>query len=85
MKALMIAAVGALLVMSSAQAQSPTNSTVEGGQTAPANGQGAPSVAAPTGTLAPNSTATGTLQTPGDVAARQPTTQNSGSPIAKAP
>ncbi len=70
----------------SGRAQSPSNATIEGGQTAPANGAGAPNAAAPTGQIGGGgNVGVTTTQTPGDAAAQQPTTANSGSPVATTP
>ena len=82
MKALAIAALALVTIAGGARAQSSTNSTIAGGQTAPSNSAGAPSAAAPTGALPGGSNGSKTAQLPGDTAAGQPTTSNSGSPVA---
>lgn len=82
MKTIIVAIAGLALSAGAVLAQSPSNATISGGQTAPANSAGASSAAAPTGQLGGGAVGVQTPQTPGDKAAQQPTTANSGSPVA---
>ena len=84
-KIILAAAVTASCISGSAWAQSPTNSTIQGNQTAPSNSAGTSSAAAPTSQLNQTGVGTGTAQLPGDKAANQPTTANSGNAVATTP
>ncbi len=85
MKQIILTAMAVFCIGGVAWAQSPTNSTIQGGQTAPSNSAGAASSAAPTSQLNQTGIGVTTPQLPGDRAANQPTTENSGSAVATTP
>ena len=85
MRALVFGMAALLLTGSVAMAQTQMNGTISGTQTAPSNGQGTPGAAAPTGQLNSAQVGVGTPQLPGDKAANQPTTANSGNAVATTP
>ena len=85
MKTILASTVAILMGSGMAFAQSPSNATISGGQTAPSNSAGAASPAAPTGQINQTAPGVGTQQLPGDKAAGQPTSGNSGNAVATTP
>ncbi len=85
MKLILSGAAALLLTTGLAMAQSPSNATIQGGQTAPSNSAGAAGPATSTGQLNQTGVGPGTTQLPGDKAANQPTTAASGNAVATTP
>ena len=85
MKLVVTGVTALLLTTGVAFAQSPSNATIQGGQTAPSNSAGAAGPASATSQINQTGVGAGTPQLPGDKAANQPTTAGSGNAVATTP